>query len=172
MTVQEVTFNTIQEHKQSATTSPAPRRTAHPDGGCVTFQQGCHGGRGLPVRAAGRGQQQCRGQLPLPSRRTQLGDVFRQSTWAKLLPREDVETARAAGDSGIAIMMSILRETPVEEAEEHGYKEEPKLQNDMDTEAEGHGGEPSQEEQHWLENYNLDDQKRPKVIEQVEYLAG
>jgi hypothetical protein len=42
----------------------------------------------------------------------------------------------------------------------------------MDTEAEGHGGEPSQEEQHWLENYNLDDQELPKVIEQVEYLAG
>jgi hypothetical protein len=33
------------------------------------------------------------------------------------------------------------------------------LQNDMDTKAEGHGGEPSQEEQHWLENFNLDDQE-------------
>jgi hypothetical protein len=50
-------------------------------------------------------------------------------------------------------------ENPVEEAKEHGYKEEPTLQNDMDTEAEGHSGEPSQEEQHWLENYNLDDQE-------------
>jgi hypothetical protein len=50
-------------------------------------------------------------------------------------------------------------ENPVEEAEEHGYKEEPTLQNDMDTKAEGHGGEPTQEEQHWLENYNLDDQE-------------
>jgi hypothetical protein len=49
-------------------------------------------------------------------------------------------------------------ENPVEEAKEHGYKEEPMLQSDMDTKAEGHGGEPSQEEQHWLENYNLDDQ--------------
>jgi hypothetical protein len=39
-------------------------------------------------------------------------------------------------------------ENPVEDAEEHGYEEEPTLQNDMDTEAEGHGGEPSQEEQH------------------------
>jgi hypothetical protein len=50
-------------------------------------------------------------------------------------------------------------ENPVEEAEEHGYEEEPTLQNDMDTKAEGHGGEPSQEEQHWLEHYNLDDQE-------------
>jgi hypothetical protein len=51
-------------------------------------------------------------------------------------------------------------ENPVEEAKEHGYKEELMLQNDMDTKAKGHGGEPSsQEEQHWLENYNLDDQE-------------
>jgi hypothetical protein len=48
---------------------------------------------------------------------------------------------------------------PVEEAKEHGYEEEPTLQSNMDTEAKGHGGEPIQEEQHWLENYNLDDQE-------------
>jgi hypothetical protein len=48
---------------------------------------------------------------------------------------------------------------PVGEAEEHGYEEEPMSQSDMDAKAEGHGGEPSQEEQHWLENYNLDDQE-------------
>jgi hypothetical protein len=50
-------------------------------------------------------------------------------------------------------------ENPVEEAKEHGYEEEPMLQSDMDTKAKGHGGEPSQEQQHWLENYNLDDQE-------------
>jgi hypothetical protein len=33
------------------------------------------------------------------------------------------------------------------------------LQSDMDTKAKEHGEEPSQEEQHWLENYNLDDQE-------------
>jgi hypothetical protein len=33
------------------------------------------------------------------------------------------------------------------------------LQSDMDTKAEGHSGETSKEEQHWLENYNLDDQE-------------
>jgi hypothetical protein len=33
------------------------------------------------------------------------------------------------------------------------------LQSDMDAKAEGHSGEPSQEEQHWLENYNLVDQE-------------
>jgi hypothetical protein len=50
-------------------------------------------------------------------------------------------------------------ENPVEEAEEHGSEEEPTLQNNMDTEVEGHSGEPSQKEQHWLENCNLDDQE-------------
>jgi hypothetical protein len=74
-------------------------------------------------------------------------------------PGEDVELVWAAGDSHIAIKMSIFTENPVEEAEEHGYKEEPTLRSDMDTKAEGHGEEPSQEEQHWLENYNLDDQE-------------
>jgi hypothetical protein len=52
-----------------------------------------------------------------------------------------------------------FRENPVEEAKEHGCKEKPMLQSDMDAEAKEHGGEPSQEEQHWLENYNLDDQE-------------
>jgi hypothetical protein len=33
------------------------------------------------------------------------------------------------------------------------------LQSNMDTKAKGHSGKPSQEEQHWLENYNLDDQE-------------
>jgi hypothetical protein len=112
----------------------------------------------------------CRGQLPLPSRRTQLGDVFCQSTWAELLARFPSKCARGGsqgrtwkprGWPGTAHRNQDVHftENPVEEAEEHGYKEEPMLQNDMDTEAEGHGGEPSQEEQHWLENYNLDDQE-------------
>jgi hypothetical protein len=62
MTVQEVTFNAIQERKRSTTTSPAHCSPAHPGEGRMTFQQGCHGGQGgrvggwsLPVRAAGRG---------------------------------------------------------------------------------------------------------------------
>jgi hypothetical protein len=62
MTVQEAMFNAVQEHKRSATTLPARCSPAHPGGGHVTFQQGRHGsrggrigGRGSPVRAAGRG---------------------------------------------------------------------------------------------------------------------
>jgi hypothetical protein len=54
MTVQEATFNAIQECKQSTTMLPAHHSPACPGGGCVTFQQGCQGGRGLSVRAAGR----------------------------------------------------------------------------------------------------------------------
>jgi hypothetical protein len=38
----------------------------------------------------------CRGQLPLPSKRTQLGDVFHQSTWANLLARFPSKRARGS----------------------------------------------------------------------------
>jgi hypothetical protein len=55
MTVQEATFNAVQERKWSATMLPARRSPAHPGGVCVTFQQGHHGGRGLPVCTAGHG---------------------------------------------------------------------------------------------------------------------
>jgi hypothetical protein len=54
MTVQEAMFNAIHECKRSMTTLPARSIPAHPGGGRVTFQQGCHDGRGLPVRAARR----------------------------------------------------------------------------------------------------------------------
>jgi hypothetical protein len=40
MTVQEATFNAVQECKRSATTLPAHCSPAHPGGGRVTFQQG------------------------------------------------------------------------------------------------------------------------------------
>jgi hypothetical protein len=62
MTVQEATFNAIQECKQSANMLPARRSLACLGGGRVTFQQGCHGGwgghfggRGLAVCAVGHG---------------------------------------------------------------------------------------------------------------------
>jgi hypothetical protein len=75
MTIQEATFNAIQERKQSATTLPAHCSPARLGGGRV----------------------RCRGQLPLPSRRhTQLGDVFCQSTWAELSARFPSKHARGS----------------------------------------------------------------------------
>jgi hypothetical protein len=151
--------------------SPAHHSPAHPGGGHVTFQQGCHGSRGSPVRAAGRGASGSAGgncpfnpgihnwemcftnphgpnyrpgfRLSMPGGAARGGRGNRTGGQGQLRRNQDVH----------------FTENPVEEAEEHGYKEEPMLQNDMDTEAEWNGGEPSQEEQHWLENYNLDDQE-------------
>jgi hypothetical protein len=157
MTVQEATFNAIQERKQSVTTmSPAHCTPAHLGGGHVTSQQGHHGGRGLPGRAAVHGAGGgAEGNCPFHPG-VKLGDVFCQSTWAKLLARFPSKLARGAarggrgnhaGSRGQPCCNQDVHfvENPVEEAEEHGYEEEPTLQNDMDTEAEGHGGEPSQE---------------------------
>jgi hypothetical protein len=171
MTVQEGTFIAVQECKQSATTLTAQRSPAHPSGGCVTFQQGRHSGRGLPVRAAGRGAGgSAGGNCPfhpgvhnwemrfanphgtsywpgfcpsVPGGATRGGRGTRAGGWGQPRHNQDVHFA----------------ENLVDEAKEHGYEEEPMLQSDMDTKAKGHGGEPSQEEQHWLENYNLDDQE-------------
>jgi hypothetical protein len=171
MTVQEAMFNAVQERKQSMTTLPARCSPARPGGGCVTFQQGCHGGRGLPVHAAGHGAGgSAGGNCPfhpgvhnwemcfanphglnyrpgfhpsMPRGAARGGRGNREGGWGQPRSNQDVHFA----------------ENPAEEAKEHGYKEEPMLQNDMDTKAKGHGGEPSQEEKHWLENYNLDDQE-------------
>jgi hypothetical protein len=128
MTVQEAMFNAIQEHKRSTATSPAHRSPAHPGGGCVTFQQGCHGGwgghfggRGLPVHAAGRGAgggtgghcpfhpgvhnwEMCFTNPHGPNCRP----GFCPSCQGEQ-PGEDMETTWAARDSRVAIKMSILR---------------------------------------------------------------
>jgi hypothetical protein len=57
MTVQEATFNAVQECKRSTTMSPARCSPAHPGGGRVTFQQGHHGSRAqrgaVPVAVQG-----------------------------------------------------------------------------------------------------------------------
>jgi hypothetical protein len=69
MTVQEATFNAIQERKRSTTTLQAHRSPAHPGGGRVAFQQGRHGCQGglfwwpgfTGARSGARGRQWCRG---------------------------------------------------------------------------------------------------------------
>jgi hypothetical protein len=179
MTVQEATFNAVQERKWSVTTLPACCSPAHPGGGCVTFQQGHHGGRGgrfggrgSPVRAAGRSAgSSAGGNCPFhpgvhnwemcfanPAHGPNYRPGFRPSV-PGVAARGGCGN-RAGGRRHPRRNQDVhFAENPAEEAEEHGYEEEPMLQNDMDTEAEGHGGEPSQEEQHWLENYNLDDQE-------------
>jgi hypothetical protein len=122
------------------------------------------------ARSWARCRRWCRVQLPLPFRRTQLRDVFRQSTCTNYRPgfHPSVPGGAARGGCGNCACGRgqprsnqdvHFTENPVEEAEEHGYEEEPTLRNNMNTKAEGHGGEPSQEEQHWLENNNLDDQE-------------
>jgi hypothetical protein len=171
MTVQQATFNAIQERKQSATMLPARCSPACPGGGCVTFQQGCHGGRGLLVHAVGHGAGgSAGGNCPfhpgVHNWEMCFANPHGPNYWPGFRPCVPGGAARggcgnhAGGQGQPRCNQDVhFKENPVEEAEEHGYKEEPMLQNDMDTKAEGHGGEPSQEEQHWLENYNLDDQE-------------
>jgi hypothetical protein len=122
MTVQEATFNAIQECKRSTTTMlPAHCSPARPSGGHVTFQQGCHGGQGLPVHTAGYGagggagaiapsiQAYTTGRCVSPIHMGQtIGQISVQACQGEQ-PGEDMETARAAGDSRIAIKMSILQ---------------------------------------------------------------
>jgi hypothetical protein len=179
MTVQEATSNAVQERKQSMTTLPARCSPACPGGGCVTFQRGCHGGwgghfgsRGLLVRTAGgRGaSSSAGGNCPFHPGihnwemcfANPHGPNYRPG-FHPSMPRGAARGGRGnrAGGQGQPCRNQDVHfaENPVEEAEEHGYEEEPTLQNDMDTIAEGHSWEPSQEEQHWLENYNLDDQE-------------
>jgi hypothetical protein len=78
MTVQEATFNAIQEHKQNATALPACCSPAHLGGGCVTFQQGCHGKDFVPMSfalaKAIHGQESSRNMLV-------LFDLGSMSTW-------------------------------------------------------------------------------------------
>jgi hypothetical protein len=180
MTVQEATFNAIQEHKRSTTTmSPAHHSPAHLGGGHVTFQQGRQGGRGghfggwgLPVRTAGCGAGgSAGGNCPFHPGVHNWEICFANPHGPNYRPGFHPSMPGGAARGGHGNRMGgrgqphhnqdvHFTENPVEEAEEHGYEEEPMLQNDMDTEqAEGHGGEPSQEKQHWLENYNLDDQE-------------
>jgi hypothetical protein len=91
MTGQEVTFNAVQERMErgyiasSSQSSPSrwrmcdiPTRLSQ-QLGWPFWQPGFAG-----ACSRARCRRQCRGQLPLPSRHTQLGDVFRQSTWAEL----------------------------------------------------------------------------------------
>jgi hypothetical protein len=166
-TVQEAMFNAIQECKQSTTTSPAPCSPAHPGGGCVTFQQGHHSGQGLPVHAAGRG---AGGNCPFHPGIHNWEMCFANPHGPNYRPgfHPSMPGGAARGGRGNRVGSRgqlhynqdvHFTENPVEEAKEHGYEEELTLQSNMDTKAEGHGGEPSQEEQHWLENYNLDDQE-------------
>jgi hypothetical protein len=178
MTVQEATFNAIQERKRSTTMLPAHCSPAHPGGGHVTFQQGRQGGqgghfggRGLPVRAVGRGAgSSAGGNCPfhpgVHNWEMCFANPHGPNYWPGFCPSMSGGAARGGrgnrmGSQGQPHHNQDVHfaQNPVEEAEEHGYEEEPTLQNDMDTKAEGHGGEPSQEKQHWLENYNLDDQE-------------
>jgi hypothetical protein len=171
MTVQEMTFNAVQERKQSATTSPAHHSPACLGGGRVTFQQGHDGGRGLPVRAAGRGAGGgAGGNCPFHPGVHNWEMCFANPHGLNYRPgfRPSMPGGAARGGRGNHVgsrgqprcnQAVYFTENPVEEAKEHGYEEEPTLQNDMDTEVKRHSGEPSQEEQHWLENYNLDDQE-------------
>jgi hypothetical protein len=159
--------------------SPARRSPARPGGGRVTFQQGHHGswgghfgGQGLPVRAAGRGAGiGAGGNCPFHPGvhnwemcfANPHGPNYRPAGFHPSMPGGAARggCGNCMGDRAQPCRNQDVHftENPVEEAEEHGYEEEPTLQNDMDTKAEGHGGGPSQEEQHWLENYNLDDQE-------------
>jgi hypothetical protein len=171
MTVQEATFNAVQEGKRSATMLPAHCIPAHPGGGCVTFQQGHHGSRGLPVRTAGRGAGDCAGgNCPFHPGVHNWEMCFTNPHWPNYRPGFHPSMPGGAARGGHGNRVGgwgqphrnhdvHFAENRVEEAKEHGYEEEPTLQNDMDTKAKGHSGEPSQEEQHWLENYNLDDQE-------------
>jgi hypothetical protein len=184
MTVQEATFNAVQECKRSATTSPARCSPVCLGGGCVTFQQGHHGSRGSPVHVAGRSAGSgAGGNCPFHPGVHNWEMCFTNPHGPNYLPGFHPSMPGGAARGGCGNRTGgrgqqhhnqdvHFMENPVEEAEEHGYEEEPMLQNDMDTEAKGYGGEPSQEAQHWLENYNLDDQEWPKVIKQVEYLTG
>jgi hypothetical protein len=170
MTVQEATFNAVQ-CKRSATTLPACCSPAHLGGGRMTFQQGHHGGRGLPGHAAGRGAGgSAGGNCPFHPGVHNWEMCFTNPHGPNYRPgfRPSVPGGAARGGCGNRAGCRgqprrnqdvHFAENPVEEAKEHGYKEEPMLQTDMDAKAEGHGGETSQEEQHWLENYNLDDQE-------------
>jgi hypothetical protein len=121
MTVQEATFNAVQECKQSVTTLPACHSPAHPGGGLMTFQQGRQGSWGLPECAAGHGADGgAGGNCPFhpgvhnwekcfanPHGPT-IGQVSIQACQGEQ-PGEKVETARAARDSHVAIKMSISR---------------------------------------------------------------
>jgi hypothetical protein len=171
MTVQEATFNAVQDRKWSTTTSPAHCSPARPGGGHVTFQQGHHSGRGLPVRAVGRGAGgSAGGNCHFHSGGHNWEMCFANPHGLNyrpgFLPSVPGGAARGgrgnhAGGWGQPRRSQHVHftENPEEEAKEHGYEEKPMLQSDMGTEAKGHSGEPSQEEQHWLENYNLDDQE-------------
>jgi hypothetical protein len=90
----------------------------------VTFQQGCHGGQGgrfgswgLPVHAAGCGAGSgAGGNCPFHSGIHNWEMHFAnphgpnyQPGFRPSVPGEDVETTWAAGDSRVAIKMSILR---------------------------------------------------------------
>jgi hypothetical protein len=177
MTVQEASFNAVQEHKRSATTLPARRSPACPGGGRVTFQQGHHGGQGgrfggwgSPEHAAGcSASGSAGGNCPfhpgIHNWEMCFANPHGLNFWPRFRPIVPEGAARGgrgnrAGGRGQPRGNQDVHfaENPVE-AEEHGYKEEPTLQIDMDPKAKGHSGEPSQEEQHWLENYNLDDQE-------------
>jgi hypothetical protein len=174
MTVQEAMFNAVQECKQSVTTLPAHCSPTRPGGGHVTFQQGhhgsrggCFGGRGLPVRAAGCGASSgAGGNCPIHPGIHNWEMCFANphgpNYWPGFHPSMPGGAARGGCGNRVGRRGQPhcnqdvhFAENPAVEAKEHGYKEEPMLQNDMDTKAEGHGGEPSQEEQHWLESYNL-----------------
>jgi hypothetical protein len=163
MTVQDATFNAIQERKRSATTLPACCSPAHPGGGRVTFQQGWHGGWGSPVSAAGRGAGGgAGGNCPFHPGVHNWEMCFANPHGPNYWPgfRPSVPAGAARGGRGNCTggwgqprcnQDVHFTENPVEEAEEHGYEEELTLQSNMDTKAKGHSGEPSQEEQHWLE---------------------
>jgi hypothetical protein len=113
--------------------TPARRSPAHPGGGCVTFKQGRHGSWSLPVHAAGRGAggncpfhpgvhnwEMCFANPHGPNYR--LG--FRPS-----MPGGAAREGRANHMGGWGLPRCNqdvhFAENPVEEAKEHGYKEEP-----------------------------------------------
>jgi hypothetical protein len=121
MTVQEAMFNAIQEHKRSTTTTlPACCSPARPGGGHVTFQQGRHGGRGLPaVHAPGAVPAVVQGAIAPSIQAYTTGRCVSPIHMGRIIgqlsvqacqgeqPGEDAETTWMAGDSRIAIKMSI-----------------------------------------------------------------
>jgi hypothetical protein len=155
MTVQEATFNVVQECKQSTTTSPACRSPAHPGGGCVTFQQGHHGGRGSPVCAAGPGAGSGAGSnCPFHPGIHNSEMCFANPHGLNYQPGFHPSVPRGAARGGRANCVGgrgqprcyqdvHFVENPVVEAEEHGYEEEPTLQNNMETKPRGTVGNPT-----------------------------